>query len=132
MNRFTLKTIRSAFAAIALLAIAMQPGRAQAPSNQPQGQDPEGDKVLTIKDTDAVHKTASGNITQLAADAIFIKGAGDVHPTGYAVNAQTAYVDDAGAPAQRAKAAVGHAVTITYVMQGDTRLALQVLVRNAP
>lgn len=114
---------QAACATLAAFALTLAPALAQNENRE---------VVVPIKDTAAVQKTASGNITQVEKDAIFIKGVGDAHPTGYNITADTTYVDDQGAPAQKANAKPGRAVIITYVMQNDTRVAITVVVRNAP
>lgn len=122
MKTHTFQAVRATLAAFAL-AFTLVPALAQ---------DENREIVVPIKDTAAVQKTASGNITQMDKGAIFIKGAGDEHPTGYNITADTNFVDDQGAPAQKANAKPGHGVIITYVVQNDTRVAITVVVRNAP
>jgi hypothetical protein len=115
-------TFQAACATLAALALILAPARAQE----------DREVAVPIKDTAAQQNTATGNITSLAPTAIFIKGAGDAHPTAYNTTADTAYVDDDGTAAEKASAKIGHAVIITYVVQNGSRIALKVVVRNAP
>lgn len=108
-----------------LAALALTLGPAFAQNNQPV-------VVVPIKSTAVVKKTAAGNITKINQHAIFIKADGDAHATGYNITPATTYVDDQGAPAEKANAKIGHAVIITYVVDDGARDALTVVVRNAP
>jgi len=119
MKKVAFSGFRAMLAAVALSLYGAHSGSAQ-------------DVVVTPKTTDAVSTTATGNITDLAADTIFIKADGDAHSTRYSITNHTVFVDDQDAPAEKATVKKGRAVIIYYVMQEGARVATKVVVRNAP
>src|ERR1700677_246722 len=85
----TMKKYISDLSRAILVVVAL----ALVPASWCFAQDTERVVVTPLKDTAVVQQTASGNITNVTADAMFIKAAGDQKPQGYVINANTAYVD---------------------------------------
>ena len=63
---------------------------------------------------------------------LFIKTDGASTPVGYMLRNNTTYVDDQKAPVEKVNIKVGRAVIVSYVMDGNQKVATQVLLRNAP
>jgi hypothetical protein len=79
-----------------------------------------------------VSTTATGTITRIMGEMLYIKTDGATEPVGYSLTRTTAYVDDQDAPVQLANVKEGRAVIIYFVMEGKDRVATKVAVRNAP
>jgi hypothetical protein len=88
--------------------------------------------VQTTPGSATVSTTATGTITQIMGDMIYIKTDGSTEPVGFSLTKNTSYVDDQDAQVQIATVKNGRAVVIYYVMDGTNKVATKVLVRNAP